>query len=171
MEMANNKIKMAGRFFANVYRDGKLLYKDEIGSPNVVVDEGRNHMLATEFAGGGVVPTWYIGIYTGTFSPDVSLTAAAITATATESEAYTESDRVEWIEVADTGNVKIDNSASPAVFNINGNVTIRGAFLVSVNTKSSQSGTLMACANFGTARALVNLDQLVVTYEIASTSV
>lgn len=161
---------MAGRFFANVIRDGKVIYKDEIGSPNVVVDEGRNHMLATEFLQAASVPTWYIGIYINTVSPVASYTAASVVATAGETEAYDEADRLTWVPVADGPNIKVDNSDSPAIFNINGNVTVRGAFLTSVNTKSSTSGTLMACANFGTPRALVAADQLVITYEIASTS-
>ena len=169
--MTNSKIKNAGRFYASVIRDGKVIYKDEIGATNTVVNEGLNHMLATEFAQGTVIPTWYIAPFTNDYVVLSTDTAASIVANAGETSAYDEANRVDWVEVADQPNVKMTNTASQATFTINSGITAYGAFLISTNTKGSATGTLMAGTKFtGGARALVAADQLVVTYEISATS-
>jgi hypothetical protein len=60
----------------------------------------------------------------------------------------------------------VTNSASPAVFNINGTTTVGGAFLTSENTKGGTTGTLFSAADFGSPgdRSVVNSDTLSVTY-------
>jgi hypothetical protein len=60
----------------------------------------------------------------------------------------------------------VTNTASPAVFNINGSATVGGAFLTSNDTKGGTTGTLFSAADFGSPgdRSVVNSDTLSVTY-------
>jgi nucleoid-associated protein YgaU len=61
----------------------------------------------------------------------------------------------------------VTNTASAAVFNINGaGGTVAGAFLTSANDKSGTTGTLFSAADFGSPgdRVVVNGDTLSVTY-------
>jgi hypothetical protein len=60
----------------------------------------------------------------------------------------------------------VTNTASPAVFNINGTATVGGAFLTSNDTKGGTTGTLFSAADFGAPgdRSVVNSDTLSVTY-------
>jgi hypothetical protein len=174
MKAANSKLKMSGRFYANVYRDGELIHKDEIGSPNIVTDEGLNHMLSVAFNQGTPNTTWYIAPFLNDITPLATDTAAGIVARAGETEAYDETNRVEWDEQADLANVKMSNDDAlggvEAKFTMNASVTVRGAMLMSAIGKSAVTGVCMAVAKFGTARALIAADELVVTYEIAATS-
>jgi hypothetical protein len=63
----------------------------------------------------------------------------------------------------------INNSASVAVFSINGTTTVGGAFLTSDDTKSGTSGILFSAADFSSPgdRAVVSGDTLNVTYEFS----
>jgi hypothetical protein len=58
------------------------------------------------------------------------------------------------------------NSASPAVYSINGSTTVGGAFLTSNNTKGGTTGILFSAADFQSPgdRSVVNGDTLTVTY-------
>ncbi len=63
----------------------------------------------------------------------------------------------------------VTNSATPAVFNINGTATIGGSFLISgtagsADTKSGTGGTLRSCGAFSTGdKAVSNGGTLTVT--------
>ena len=60
----------------------------------------------------------------------------------------------------------VTNTASKAVFSINGTTTVGGAFLTSNNTKSGTTGTLFSAADFQSPgdRSVVSGDILNVTY-------
>jgi hypothetical protein len=66
----------------------------------------------------------------------------------------------------------ISNSASVAVFNINGTTTVGGAFLVSNSTKGGSTGTLFSASDFQSPgdRAVVSGDTLNVTYQFSLTA-
>jgi hypothetical protein len=60
----------------------------------------------------------------------------------------------------------VTNTASKAVFTINGTTVVGGAFLTSNNTKGGTTGTLFSAADFGAPgdRSVVSGDILNVTY-------
>jgi hypothetical protein len=60
----------------------------------------------------------------------------------------------------------ISNSASVAVFSINGTTTVGGAFLTSDDTKSGTTGVLFSASDFAAPgdRAVVSGDVINVTY-------
>jgi hypothetical protein len=51
---------------------------------------------------------------------------------------------------------------------MNATKTIYGAFLASASAKSATTGTLMAASKFSASRAVVNLDQLLLTYAFSA---
>ena len=63
----------------------------------------------------------------------------------------------------------ISNSASVAVFSINGTATIAGAFLTSNNTKGGTTGILFSASDFQSPgdRSVVSGDTLNVTYQFS----
>jgi hypothetical protein len=65
----------------------------------------------------------------------------------------------------------ITNSASRATFTMNATKTVYGAFLVSASAKSATTGTLMAAAKFSTSKAVVDNDELLITYAFGASSV
>ena len=148
-------------------KDGNL--KWEAQSKNLVVNVGLAYMAGSALTSVAAITSWYIGLY----GAGASNTPAA---------ADTMSSHAGWTEVVDYSNVTrvaatfvtattanpsvATNSASPAVFNINGTTTVGGAFLTSGSAKSGTAGTLFSAADFGSPgdRSVVNSDTLSVTY-------
>jgi len=166
--MPKDALKLGGRFTVEHMRAGKLIDKFEF--PNLVVNEGLDHVLNTVFHGGTQVGTWFIGLFEGNYTPIATVTAATISSASTETTAYVESQRQEYIEAASSAQ-SITNSASKATFTMNATKTIYGAFLISNATKSATSGVLFSAARFATPKAVATDDQLLVSYTFNASSV
>jgi hypothetical protein len=160
-------MNVGGIFTGQIVRDGKII--DEFDVPNLVVDQGLNHLLDVVFHGATQAGTWYLGLFEGNYTPVAGLTAATIAGTATETTAYDEATRPAFDEAAAAAKVTT-NSASKATFTFNATKTIYGAFLVSDSTKGGTSGTLMAAAKFAAPKAVVATDQLLLTYSFTAAS-
>lgn len=166
--LPNNELKVGGRFQFEHVRNGQII--DRWEDANLVVNEGLNAVLDIMFHGSTQISTWYVGLFEGNYTPVATVTAATITSAATECTAYDEATRVAYDEAA-AASQSITNSASKATFTFNATKTIYGAFLVSASAKSATSGTLFSAARFSTSKAVVDDDQLLVTYTLAASSV
>jgi len=149
-------------------KDGNLKWEAE--SKNLVVNVGLQYMAGTALDGTTTrVTTWYLGLYgAGASNTPAAGDTMASHAGWTEVTAYSNGTRVTATFVAaTTANPSVvTNTASPAVFNINGTATVGGAFLTSNDTKGGTTGTLFSAADFGSPgdRSVVNSDTLSVTY-------
>ena len=149
-------------------KDGNLKWQAE--SKNLVVNVGLQYMAGTALDGTTTrVTTWYLGLYgAGASNTPAAGDTMASHAGWTEVTAYSNGTRVTATFVAaTTANPSVvTNTASPAVFNINGTATVGGAFLTSNDTKGGTTGTLFSAADFGSPgdRSVVNSDTLSVTY-------
>lgn len=158
-----------GVFFVECYdKEGNLKWKEE--SKNLVVNVGLKDMNDKYFSGSSYTATWYLGLITGpgsgtTIDPGDTM---ATHAGWTENTSYSQSTRPACsFGAATTADPSvISNSASVAVFSINGTTTIAGAFLTSNNTKGGTTGILFSASDFQSPgdRAVVNGDTLNVTY-------
>ena len=148
-------------------KDGNL--KWEAQSKNLVVNAGLAYMAGSALTSTTPITTWYLGLY-GAASSNNPAAADTMSSHAgwTEVVAYSNATRVSTTFVAaTTANPSVvTNTASPAVFNINGTTTVGGAFLTSGSAKSGTAGTLFSAADFGSPgdRSVVNSDTLSVTY-------
>jgi hypothetical protein len=156
---------LGGVFGHRVRHDGK--WSGWEFAPNIVVDQGLDHILDVAFSAATQLTTWYIAPFEGNYTPLSTDTSADIASNATESTAYSEANRVTWVE-AGVSSQSITNSASPADFSINATKTMYGAFLISNNTKSGTTGTLAAASRFAASRSVVNLDTLSITYTLTA---
>lgn len=163
-----HNIALGGRFTIDHMRDGELLDREEC--PNLVVNEGLDHLLNTVFHGGTQITSWFLGLFEGNYTPIATVTAATIAAASTECTAYDEANRQAYDEAAASAQ-SITNSANKATFTINATKTIYGAFLVSNSTKSATSGTLLSAARFATAKLMADDDQLLLTYTFNASSI
>ena len=157
--------------------NGNLKWVEEI--PNLVVTEGLNSLLTQYFKGSGYTATWFVGLidnagFTALAATD---TAAKITTAANppttngwqEITAYSESVR-QTLVLGTASAGSIDNTASKAVFSINGTITVKGAFLSSIDTKGGTTGVLYGEAAFSATRSLVSGDTLTVTQTLTAAS-
>lgn len=154
----------AGSFTLQAYNaDGTPAWGDRF--PNGATTAGLNSLLDVYFRAQAQLTTWYIGLISNT-----GFTALAITDTPsshagwTESTAYDEATRQTWTPGA-AGGGSIINPTRPA-FTISTNGTqIKGAFLISENTKGGTTGTLWATGILASVRTLNDGQILTVEYE------
>jgi hypothetical protein len=165
---ASEGAKATGKYFIECYdKDGNLKWTDE--SKNLVVNVGLQYMAGVALTSTAQITTWYLGLYGAAASNNP---AAGDTMSShagwTEVTAYSESTRVAATFAAATNANPsvVTNSASKAVFTINGTTTVGGAFLTSGSAKSGTTGTLFSAADFSSPgdRSVVSGDILNVTY-------
>ena len=148
-------------------KDGNL--KWEAQSKNLVVNVGLQYMAGSALTSVSQITTWYLGLYgAGAANTPAASDTMASHAGWTEVTAYSNANRVTatFVTATTADPSVVTNTASPAVFNINGTATVGGAFLTSENTKGGTTGTLFSAADFGSPgdRSVVNSDTLSVTY-------
>ncbi len=142
-----------------VDKEGNVKWSDNF--KNLVVNEGLNHILNTEFHGDPAVSPWFIGLVN-----DAPTFAAGDTLAShggwTEFTNYT-GNRLAWTEDA-AASQSITNTSAVS-FPILGIGTIAGAFLSSVATGTA--GTLFSAGAFTAGdRTVANGDFLNVTYTL-----
>lgn len=166
--LPSHKLLVGGKYTGQHIRAGKVI--DEWEDDNLVVNEGLDNLLNVYFNAQTQIGTWYLGVFEGNYTPVASLTAATVTSASTECTAYASATRPTYVEAAAASQV-MTNSASRASFVFNATKTIYGAFLISNSTKSATTGTLFSAARFGTAKSVINLDELLLTYTFTASSV
>jgi hypothetical protein len=161
---------LSGRY--KDFRNGILLGC----SPNLVVDEGLNHLLEIELLGGSQIgaAAWYLGIFSGATTPATTWTGSNVATNSSEitstSQGYEEANRQAFTGAANAGNTSVDNSAAKAALTIKASappLNVTGAFLVgSDNVRGGTSGVLLSAVKYASTRALSDADSYEVQYEI-----
>ena len=164
----DNKLGMGGSFHAELIRADKVV--DEWDFDNIVVNEGLNSALNVIFSGASQITAWYIGLFSGNYTPIPADTGATIAANSTEFSGYVSGVRQAFSTVSSTAQL-ITNTASKASFVFTGGATLYGAFLASSSTINGTTGALMSAARFPAARTVYAADQLLLTYAFAASSV
>ena len=163
----NNGFKMGGIFKVKCFDVNDIL-KWETTSKNLVVDEGIGHVLDAVFTLSAVTPhaNFYIGLTDGT--PTVAGGDTLVShAGWVEVTDYSEVTRQEYVE-ARTG-YTVDNSASKAVFSINGTATVGGSFICSAGTGTA--GELLAASAFANGdKSVTSGDTIEVQYDFSASS-
>ena len=165
---AGEAAKATGLFEIKCHdKDGNLKWTAE--SKNLVVNAGLAYMAGSALTSVTQITTWYLGLYgAGASNTPAAGDTMASHAGWTEVTDYSNANRVTatFVTATTADPSVVTNTASPAVFNINGTATVGGAFLTSENTKGGTTGTLFSAADFGSPgdRSVVNSDTLSVTY-------
>lgn len=149
-------------------KDGNLKWEEQ--AHNLVVNVGLADMNNKYFTGSSYTAAWYLGLITGPGSGTTIAAGDTLSSHAgwNENTDYSGNRKSVSFAAASTADPSvIDNSGSPAVFNMTGTATIAGAFLTSVSTGTS--GILFSASDFQSPgdRAVVNGDTLNVTYQFS----
>lgn len=140
--------------------DGRVKWTDEFD--NLVVDAGLNDSLDKHLKGSSYTAAWYVGLTEGspTFAAGDTMSSHSGWV---EEQDYSEAVR-QTLTLGSVSAKSVDNSASKAVFSINGSATVGGAFVASNSTKGGSTGTLYGGGAFtGGNRSVVSGDTLNVT--------
>jgi len=169
MNKVQGKVKFGGVFGVEHWRKGVLLWREL--APNVVTNQGMNHLLDAGFHASSAIATWYCALVETDTTASTALTYAS--PSYTESTAYDEATRPAYNEAAASGQ-SITNSANKAVFTIDATKTMYGAALVGGGTAGSTKadtaggGTLFCYAKFAASRAVVDDDVINLTYTLSA---
>ena len=148
------QVKVKDVFTVTCYdENGKLAWRDTV--KNLVVNVGLDDILDKYLKGSGYTSAHYVGLTDGTPTVVAGDTMTSHAGWA-EVTAYSEDVRQTATWGAVSGQ-SVDNSASKAVFSINGAATIGGMFLTTDATKGGTSGTLYGAGAFtGGDKPVVN---------------
>lgn len=163
----DHALVVGGRFHGEIIRDGKLI--EAWDDDNIVVNEGLNYLLNAGIAAQSPITSWYLGLFSGNYTPTAGVTGATIAGASTEFTGYSESTRQPYSAVSSTAQ-QVTNSTTPSQFTIGAAGTIYGAFMVSNSGKGATTGTLLAAAQFSSPKTVSAGDLLVLTYTIGASS-
>ena len=160
-------LKLGGVWIREIYRDRKLLWRDE--THNIVTNEGLNRILDVMFHATTQTTTWYCGLVETDTDPAAAMTYDV--PVFTESTSYDEATRPAYVEGASSSG-SMTNSGNKAVFTISATKTMYGAALFSTDTKGDHTqganNVLYCYAKFGTSRAVIDNDVVNLTYTVTS---
>jgi hypothetical protein len=170
-----SNMQIEGRVRVEHYRDGKCLWDDWEPEPNIVPTVGLNHFLDVVMGAVAKSTTWYVGIFKNNVAPLAGHTATELGSVGSYGECQDAdydlplTNRPEYIDVAAAAGV-MTNTASKAQFTIAATITVYGAAMVDVQAKTSAAGTMLAAKLFTNSRAVIDNDELFVTYQMTATS-
>ena len=141
--------------------DGSVRWEDDLS--NLVVTVGKNDLLNQYFRGSVYTAAFFVGLKT---AGSIAATDTMASKSWTEITAYSNATRPAFTAAVPAAG-STDNSASPAVFNINGTSTVGGCFITTNNTQGGTTGTLFSATDFAVARSVLSGDTLTVTYTIS----
>jgi hypothetical protein len=156
-------LQQRGRFKWECFNpDGSLAWKDE--HKNGATTSGLNDFLNTYFDNSTAKKnTWYLGLIDNSGFTSLSSSDTMSSHTGwTELTSYSEGTRPQWTPAAAAGG-SITNS-STVNFTINATVAVKGAFIVSNNTKGGTTGQLFATGLLSSLQNLTNGQVLKLTY-------
>lgn len=146
--------------FETLLSGGEVRWAEDYS--NMIVNEGLDDMLDKFFKGSSYTAAHYVGLTDGTPTVAAIDTMSSHTGWA-EVVAYSEGAR-QTFTPGTVASQSVDNSASKAVFSINGTATVGGGFLSTNSTKSGTSGTLIAAGAFtGGNKSVGSGDSLSIT--------
>ena len=143
--------------------DGELKWSDNF--KNLITTVGASDSLDKHLKGSAYTATWFVGLTGATPTFAIADTMSSHGGW-TDDTTYSNGTRPALTLGAITGTstLTVDNSASKAVFNINGSATMGGAFVTTVNTKGGTTGILYGGGAFsGGNRSVISGDTLNVT--------
>jgi hypothetical protein len=145
-----------------VWHCGKEIV-DHFCDKNLLVGEGLTSMLGVYLHADTQLPNWFVGLFSGNYTPVDTVTGATIASAATETVSYSSSTRPAYVPAAASAK-SITNSASRADFVFTSPDTIYGAFLISDSTRGGTAGVLLSAARFAAAKPVSIGDELLLTY-------
>ena len=157
--------------FKNIYHfecfdsEGNLKWEETV--KNLVVNVGLDDILDKYYKGSTYTAAHYVGLVSATPTIAAADTMASH-AGWTEIADYSESVR-QTLTLGTVSSQSVSNTASKAVFSINGTASVGGAFVTTNDTKSGTTGTLVGAAAFTTGnRSVLSGDTLNVTVTLSA---
>lgn len=133
--------------------DGTEDVKQREEMKNLVPMQGINNMIDTWLNQAAQVSTWYVGLYRGNYTPNISDTMLTFPGAATEATEYVDATR-KTLTLGTTTNGQAISTVDSLNFEASANVTIYGGFVSSNSVKGSTVGVLASAVRFSSPKIL-----------------
>lgn len=156
-----------------IHRVAPLVLLSREWVPNIVTNEGLNHLLDATLSAATQITAWYVAVSKSNTTPLATHTYAAPGYTEIAGTDVDETTRQAWTD-AGPSSQSITNSASPAVYTAKTNVTAYGSSLVGGGSapttlaNTAGGGKLYSSSLYASSKALVDNDTLTITYTLGS---
>jgi len=118
---------------------------------NKIPDDSLAFLMQAPFGDVSAVSTFYCGLFRGNYIPSGATAAADIPSNMIEFVDYSESVRPTWQRAFDNA-ATMDNVLNRASYTVTQDRTLYGSFIVSDSTKGGNTGLLLSCCRFSTAK-------------------
>ena len=131
---------------------GQIVHEETIH--NLMPIESLNYMLEAALNEGTQYGSFYVGLYSGSYTPIPADTMASFPGSATELTAYTSANRPA-LTLGTIANGQVDNLADPTEFTgtVDG-TQARGGFISTTAAKGGTTGVLLSAVRFSSPRSL-----------------
>jgi len=166
LAVPSEKLAVGGIF--DVFVNGEFVES----VPNLVTNEGLDHMLDVALKNGSQNANWYITAFKGNVTPQATWTAANFDTNATEITGtdVSETTREAWTGGAVSGQ-QVDNYASKAEFTVaTATLDLYGLAMLSTSAFGSTAGVLLAATEFSAVRNLLLNDVIGLGYRFSMAS-
>jgi len=154
------------------YNPDSMLFSREVAwrdkMHNIYVLEGRDYILNCIYKGTTPDDPLYVGLFEQDVPAD-GWNMGNNGSTWHENQQYDETNRVEFVDGAITGAAtrQLDNNGTKAQFTMNATVTLKGAFICTLNNKGGTTGSLLcACLFTEGDRPVIATDIVNVKYTV-----
>lgn len=145
-------------------------------SPNLITDEGLNHMLNVAFGTTPKPAGYYLALFSAAAQPQATWTAATFATQASEivsmTEGYSSATRPEWKSI-NTSTKAIDNLDPTTVAKVTiktaSTLTVQGAAILTNSSKGSTTGVLISASKYPSTRVFQDNDSYEIGYRLALT--
>lgn len=156
-----DSLKLKGRYRVRLFDENKNLIKDEYWD-NKIVNEGIAYFQS--LAAGGSLASYYFSLYSGTYTPVATETAATYPTNAVEiTSAYNETARPTC--TLEQSGTTLASTVS-GTFTFNATTTVKGLAILTSSTKGGTTGSLLSIVNDPSGGTTVSSgSQLVVDWD------
>ena len=167
MKHENSHLAFGFEYVVETVREGVVIEREVV--KNLVPVEGMDHILSTVLKSGVQVPTWYVGLFKGDYTPSSTDTMLSLPSAATEATEYSGGVRRPFTPGAVAGGA-VSSGVNRSVFEATAPVTVYGGFLSSSSVRGGTTGTLLSVVRFSTPKVLENGSELRVSAGITLAS-
>ena len=150
------------------YKADGTLVSEEV-TKNLVPLPGINYILNAAMQGATQSSSWYIGLFSGNYTPTNNVDLATLVSTGVEYTGYNEASRPVFTSPNSTTGT-LTNTASLARFTAGTGVTLYGGFVCNNATKGNGSGLAISAVRFASPKVLDATDYVDVEASLTLTS-
>jgi len=127
---------------------------------NIMPTVALNHILSATLLGASQYTSWYLGLYTASYSPVAGDTMTSLIGACSETSAYGAGTNRDEITFPSASAGAVTTAADPNVLTFTANTTVTGGFITSGITIGGTTGILLSAVQFSSPKIIESGESL-----------